>query len=59
VGGGTRLKILEAFAARVPVVSTAIGIEGITAEDGVHYLRAESAADFAAALSTASHSYPT
>jgi len=50
VGGGTRLKILEAFAARVPVVSTAIGIEGITAEDGVHYLRAESAGDFAAAL---------
>jgi sugar transferase (PEP-CTERM/EpsH1 system associated) len=48
VGGGTRLKILEAFAAGVPVISTAIGIEGIAAEPGVHYLRAETAAEFAA-----------
>lgn len=47
VGGGTRLKILEAFAARVPVVSTAIGIEGIAAQDGLHYLRAETAGEFA------------
>lgn len=35
-GGGTRLKILEAFAAGVPVVSTRVGAEGIDAEDGVH-----------------------
>ena len=35
-GGGTRLKILEAFAAGVPVVSTAVGAEGIEALDGVH-----------------------
>ena len=40
-GGGTRLKILEAFAAGLPVVSTAIGAEGIEAEDGIHFLRAE------------------
>jgi glycosyltransferase involved in cell wall biosynthesis len=32
-GGGTRLKILEAFAAGLPVVSTSVGCEGI---DGVH-----------------------
>ena len=32
-GGGTRLKILEAFAAGLPVVSTPVGCEGI---DGVH-----------------------
>jgi glycosyltransferase involved in cell wall biosynthesis len=31
-GGGTRLKILEAFAAGIPVVSTAVGLEGIAAE---------------------------
>src|SRR5262249_31565581 len=31
-GGGTRLKILEAFAAGLPVVSTAVGAEGIAAE---------------------------
>ncbi len=35
-GGGTRLKILEAFAAGVPVVSTPVGAEGIEASDGVH-----------------------
>jgi polysaccharide biosynthesis protein PslH len=35
-GGGTRLKILEAFAAGVPVVSTPVGAEGIEVSDGVH-----------------------
>src|SRR5262249_43984764 len=35
-GGGTRLKILEAFAAGLPVVSTPIGCEGIAADDGRH-----------------------
>lgn len=34
VGGGSRLKILEAFAAGLPVVSTRVGAEGILAEDG-------------------------
>lgn len=34
-GGGTRLKILEYFAAGVPVVSTLKGAEGIPAVDGV------------------------
>ena len=37
-GGGTRLKILEAFAAGCPVVSTAKGAEGIKAKDGEHLL---------------------
>ena len=46
VGGGTRLKILEAFAARVPVISTALGIEGIEAVPDKHYLRAETADEF-------------
>lgn len=40
-GGGTRLKILEAMAAGRPVVSTAIGIEGIEAKPGRHYLLAD------------------
>jgi len=40
-GGGTRLKILEAFAAGLPVVSTTVGIEGIAADAGVHFLQAE------------------
>ena len=50
VGGGTRLKILEAFAARVPVVSTRVGAEGIACEDGRDILYAETPAEFAAAL---------
>jgi glycosyltransferase involved in cell wall biosynthesis len=37
-GGGTRLKILEAFAAGCPVVSTPKGAEGLAAEDGTHLL---------------------
>jgi len=45
--GGTRLKILESFANRVPVVSTPVGAEGLEAGDGVHLLVAESADDFA------------
>ncbi len=40
-GGGTRLKILEAFAAGVPVVSTAVGCEGIEVVHGEHLLIAE------------------
>ncbi len=39
-GGGTRLKILEAMAARVPVISTEVGYEGLNATAGVHLLRA-------------------
>ncbi len=35
-GGGTRLKILEAFAAGLPVVSTPVGCEGIEASHGEH-----------------------
>jgi len=36
IGGGSRLKILEAFAAGLPVISTRIGAEGLNVEDGVH-----------------------
>lgn len=36
--GGTRLKILAAMAAGVPVVTTKVGIEGIDAEDGKEVL---------------------
>ncbi|MFW6074697.1 MAG: glycosyltransferase, partial [Chloroflexota bacterium] len=49
-GSGTRLKILDAFAAGVPVVSTTVGAEGINGIDGEHLLIADSAAGFAAAV---------
>jgi len=42
-GSGTRLKILEAFAQRVPVVSTPLGAEGLGAVDGVHLLLGDTA----------------
>jgi glycosyltransferase involved in cell wall biosynthesis len=37
-GGGTRLKILEAMAAEVPVVSTPLGAEGLMVSPGVDIL---------------------
>jgi len=50
-GSGTRLKILEAWAAGVPVVSTTLGAEGLGARDGEHLLLADGAADFTLAVS--------
>lgn len=49
-GGGSRLKILEAMAAGVPVVSTSVGISGIAATPGVHHLCADDAGSFAEAI---------
>ncbi len=34
IGGGSRLKILEAFAMKKPVVSTTVGAEGLRVENG-------------------------
>lgn len=48
IGGGTRLKIYEAMAAEVPVVSTTIGAEGLDVKHGRHVLLADSAEDTAA-----------
>jgi glycosyltransferase involved in cell wall biosynthesis len=49
-GGGTRLKILEALAATVPVISTRKGAEGLAVEDGTQVLLAEDAAQFVEAI---------
>jgi len=46
-GGGTRIKILEAFAHRRPVVASEFGAEGLMAEHGTQVLLASSAAEFA------------
>jgi polysaccharide biosynthesis protein PslH len=50
VGGGTRIKAFEAMAMGCPVVSTALGVEGLDVEPGRHYLRADGAQDIAAAI---------
>jgi len=47
VGGGSRLKILEAMAAGVPVVSTKLGAEGLDVSDNENVLLAESSAQLA------------
>jgi glycosyltransferase involved in cell wall biosynthesis len=48
--GGIRVKILEAFNARVPVISTAVGIQGIPASHEKELLIANSASEFADAM---------
>jgi glycosyltransferase involved in cell wall biosynthesis len=48
IGGGTRLKIYEAMAAKVPVVSTTIGAEGLDIANGEDIFIADSPAEFAA-----------
>ena len=48
-GGGTRIKILEAFSYGTPVISTTVGAEGIEAVDGKEIVIADDAKAFAAA----------
>jgi glycosyltransferase involved in cell wall biosynthesis len=50
IGGGSRLKILEALAAAVPVVSTRIGAEGLLLEPGRHLTVVDSVPEMAQAL---------
>ncbi len=50
-GSGTRLKILEAWAAGLPVVSTTLGAEGLPVRDGHHLLLADGAEHFAGQVS--------
>jgi glycosyltransferase involved in cell wall biosynthesis len=49
-GSGTRIKIIEAWAAGLPVVSTTIGAEGLPGANGEHFLIADTAGDFVAAV---------
>ena len=50
IGGGTRLKILDAWAMGKAVVSTSIGCEGLDAIDGANILIRDTPAEFAAAV---------
>jgi len=51
MGGGVRLKLLEALAMQVPVVSTWMGAEGVPElRSGTHLLCAEQPEHFAAAI---------
>ncbi len=50
LGGGTRLKITEAFATTLPVVSTTIGAQGLAVNHAEHLLLADEPQAFAHAL---------
>jgi glycosyltransferase involved in cell wall biosynthesis len=50
-GSGTRLKIIEAWAAGTAVVSTSLGAEGLPARHGEEILLADDAKSFCAAIS--------
>lgn len=49
IGGGTRLKVYEAMAARVPVVSTSVGAEGLPVTHGENVVLADDPRSFAEA----------
>lgn len=47
IGGGTRLKIYEAMAMEIPMISTTVGAEGLPLEGEAEILFADTAEDFA------------
>jgi glycosyltransferase involved in cell wall biosynthesis len=49
-GSGTRFKVVEGLAMEKPMVSTAVGCEGIGVEHEHHLLVADTAADFASGI---------
>lgn len=51
IGGGSRLKILEALAMRKGIVSTTVGAEGLRLTDGEHLVLADTPEQFAARVS--------
>lgn len=55
IGGGTRLKILDAWALGKAVVSTSIGCEGLDAVDGQNILIRDEPAAFATAVTMLLH----
>jgi glycosyltransferase involved in cell wall biosynthesis len=51
-GAGTSLKVLEALASGVPLVSTAVGVRGFSLSSPEHFLLADDAAGFARHIAT-------
>jgi glycosyltransferase involved in cell wall biosynthesis len=57
-GGGTRVKLLEAFAHRLPAVATTVGCEGLAVISGTHLLIADDDVPFATACVRAATDEP-
>lgn len=51
LGAGIKIKILEAMSAGLAVVTNDIGIEGIPAKDGIHYLKCTNCDEYYEAIS--------
>lgn len=51
LGGGIKIKVLEALSAGLPVLTNDIGAEGINLENEINYLHCEKADDYAYAIS--------
>lgn len=52
MGGGIKVKILEAFSSGIPVITNSIGIEGIPASDHHDYILCKTPQSFADAINT-------
>jgi len=50
IGSGTKVKIVDAMACGMPIVTTSIGARGLHLDPGKHALIADTPADFAAAI---------
>ena len=50
IGGGTRLKVLEAMSAGLPLVTTTVGVEGVDLTSGQHALLADTPEHFGRAV---------
>ncbi len=50
IGGGTRLKVYEAMAMKLPIVSTRVGAEGLPVRDGKEILLRDTPHEFAEAI---------
>lgn len=50
LGAGIKIKIIEAMAIGVPVLTNSIGIEGIPAKDGTEYIHCENSEDYCNAI---------
>ena len=58
IGGGSRIKILEALASGCPVISTTIGAEGLHLRRGIDYLHVNKMDEFASATIEGILNYP-